>query len=408
MEFPVSGELTNEIPGPAVGLTTLLDYCMEEEDQSLNTFPLRPSAAGRCSRSLAFELWRYLGKPGAFPTEKKSPATKRLLSLGSSIEYHSIRNFQSITKKNPDFKITYKQQIVLLFQLDPANENDKKPPTIKGSVDFALENLKQGYTIFLDSKSAKDKFSQAYSTKWDETIDDLINMESTQTISIDHDDEGRQCVGASFWVPNLPAFVKELQDPFFVDNFTQLNLYCCTDFAKQINVPAGAIYKYNKNDSRHLEVRFAPSQELFDEFKTKCQGIYNLVMNAESLDDLKKRRCEFPIGTMKAAFCPCSIYAGEERGAGLKAWFATFPPKAWPTDTKKLKNKEVEALFGDFLQAEQDAERAEKIEQNLVGILIEENVNKVKLQNGQIFEVKHYKTGGVMNGPRTALKRTKA
>jgi hypothetical protein len=405
----VSGELNDSVPGPAVGLTTLLDICMEEDDQQYDVFPLRPSNSGKCSRALAFELWRYMGKPGAFPVEKKSPATKRLLSLGSSVEYHTIRNFGSIVKKNPDFKLTFRQQVLLLFKLKPANESDKNPPYIKGSLDFALENSKKGYTIFLDSKSAKDKFSQAYATKWDETIEKLQGLESLKTISVDFDDEGRQCVSASFWAPNLESFLAELDDPYFEDNFTQLNLYCCSDFAKEINVPAGSIYKYNKNDSRHLEVRFNPSQVLFDEFKEKCQGIYNLVMNTEDMDELKEKHCDFPLGTMKAAFCPCCTYAGEDKDARLKAWFATFSPKQWPTDTGRIKDGEqVEALFLDYLAQKEVADQAEETEQEIIKVLVASNVPKVKLKDGQVYEVKQYKTGGVMNGPRVALKRTKA
>jgi len=391
----VSGTSESKFPGPEVGFTTLIDLCLEEEDQSLDTFPLRPSSAGKCRRALACELYNYQGR-GSLPPEKKDPSTKRLLDLGSKVEYQAIQYFHKIAKRNPDYKITYKQQVLLFFKLKPANANDKNPPLIKGSLDLAVENRREGWTAFGDVKSAKDKFSYIFATKWDETADKLTNMKSVNRL-----DE------MTWTVDDLPAFIDELDDPFFADNFLQLNSYCSTEFAKTINVPFGFIYRVNKNDSRHIEVRFKPSDALFKEFEDKCNYVYQLVMNG-TLEDIRSMGCDFPLGSIKNAFCACHHMLSEDPEAARKAYFATFPPKKWPTDTRKLSEGNlIEKLFAEFEAANQQADQAAKIEMGLVDLLMKERVDKVRLENGHVYEVKNYKTGGVGGGPRTALKRGK-
>jgi len=388
--------MSSKVPGPQVGLTDLVDHLLVTDDTKYSAFPLRPSNAGRCSRALAYELYEYLGK-AKFTGESKTAETKRLLDLGTPIEYHVIKNMNLIPKANPDFKITYKQQVLLAFQLDPANAEDKNPPLIKGSLDFGVENQKERWTIFCDSKSAKDKFSQAFQTKWDETLSKLTNMSSVHPLS-----------DKAFWVEDLEAFLEELNDPFFSDNFVQLNVYCVNEFAKTINVVAGSIIKYNKNDSRWFEVRFKPNANLAKQFQDKCNLVYKAAMNGTE-ESIREMGCDFQMGSIKRAFCACTSYSGENKEESLQAYFRTFPKRQWATDVGKLKAQQAVATrFEKYLEALDKAAEAEREESAIIDLLSKEKCAKIRLEDGQVFEVKHFKTGGISNGPRVALKRAKA
>jgi hypothetical protein len=386
--------MISKVRGPEVGFTDLIDHCLNTEEHTFDMFPLRPSSAGKCTRAMAYELWEYLGK-GSFPKEQKDPNVKRLLSLGSSVEFHSIRNFDLISKANRDFRITYKQQVMIAFRLKPADKDDS-PPLVKGSLDFAIENRKEGWAIFADCKSAKDKFSSFMGSKWDETTEKLQTMESVTPIS-----------DTAFWAEDLEAFLKELNDPFFEDNFLQENVYCCTDFAKEVNCIAGLIYRYNKNDSRHIEVRFKPSETLAKRFEDKCNFVYKIAKTG-TLEDIDALGCDFLPGHIKNAFCACHLYSGEGQDGARKDYFATFPPKKWPTDLGRLRNADtLDTFFETYSKCRKDASLGEQIEQDIIKLLMEEKCQKVKLPNGQVYEVKQFKTGGVGNGPRVALKRAK-
>lgn len=392
----MSGKLkSGDVPGPNVGFTDLVDACLDADDTVYDAFPLRPSNAGKCSRALAAELYQWLGR-GKFPQEQKDPNVKRLLSLGSSVEYHVIRHFDMIPKANRDFRISYKQQVLVVGGLDPANSKDTSPPLVKGSLDFGVEHIREQWAIFLDCKSAKDKFSVAHATKWDETTEHLNEMNSTQAIS-----------ETAWWVEDLEAFVRELGDPFFEDNFLQLNIYCCTDFAKSINVIAGSILRYNKNDSRWIEVRFKPHPGLAAAFMSKANSIYKAAKNW-SLEDIRAKGCEFPPGHIKHAFCNCHLFFNENAEAARKAYFRTFPPKKWATDTDKFANKkDLESLFAAYEESLLAGEEAERLEADILRKLREEHCLKVRLPNSHVYEVRHFKTGGPANGPRICLRRTK-
>ncbi len=381
-----------KILGPNVAFVDLIDYCLDEQEDNYDSFPLRPSSVGRCSRALCFELFEWQGK-GAFPKEKKNPATKRLLSLGNPIEYQVIRNFELIQKVNPNFRVRFKQQYVDLFQLPNGQ-------WVGGSLDFAMMNRALTEGGIHDSKSKGDKFSYSHKSKWDETTEKLQEMSTAVSIS-----DGQGYVSENgFWVEDLPAFLEELNDPFFADNFEQTNLYSCSDFAKSHGINYGSVDQYNKNDSRLREIRFKPSDVLFKKFEDKCLYVFKTVESATK-EDLLQLRCDFIPGSVKYAFCPCRIMAGEDQKEALDRYFKTFPKRSWPTDADKL-GLETELAAYELLQA--TAEDGEKFEQEVCKVLLEKKVQKVRLSNGHVYELKNYKTGGIGNGPRVALKRSKA
>lgn len=382
--------MAEHFPGPEVGYTDLIDACLEKNDKGFNAFPLRPSASNKCEKALIYETKEYLGL-GKYPKQTMAPEVKRLLDLGYSVEWHSIKNFELISKYSEDFKIKYKQQSIPLFIL-PAKGPIKHPRVVEGSLDLAVMR-KTGGGGFGDVKSTKDKFSQIFKTKWDETIDKLKNMTTVEPLS-----------DKSFKVTApLPDFLKELNDPYFEDNFVQLNIYCCSRFAKEHSIDHGFIYRYNKNDSRHIDIRFIPHQGMADAFEEKSKRIYEKALEMEE-SSLASMRCTWPIGGIKYAFCDCHSYSGQDPNKALKSYFATFPKKKWPTEAKKLG---VIDKLNQYEMVLKDNQVLVKLEQEICQIMLDKKVDKVKLDNGNIYELKCYKTGGIANGPRTALKRSK-
>lgn len=381
-----------KVPGPAAGYTDLVDYCLDQQVDEGKRFPLSPSAANKCSRALTYELIEYAGL-GSFPKPKIEPQLKRLFALGHSVEWQVIKNLDLIPKLNPKYRVRFKQQVLPLFTLPAVGSLPER--LIEGQLDLAVIN-EEGDSGFLDVKSAKDKFHAAFKTYWDGSIDKFQGMTSLVPI------EGSS---QAFYANDLQAFLEELNDQYFEDNFIQLNLYSCSDTAKLYKVSHGAIYRYNKNDSRHVEIRFKPSDDLFHKIATKFGRIYSDV-GAYGASVTKGMRCEWPVGTIKHAFCPCHTYAQESADDALKAWFKTFPKKEWPVKEKEL-SPEAQEYAANLEQYIIFAQMAEEIEQKLAKHLSEARISKIELANGNVYELKSYKTGGPGGGPRLALKRSK-
>lgn len=363
------------IPGPSTGYTDLIDQAMEKieavESQE-NRFPLRPSAAGYCARRLAYSLMNFRGKAN-YPNEIKDPETKRLLNLGSSVEWHSIKNFELIKTVVPDMKVRYKQQVVTLFRLDPV-PSGAVPELIEGSLDLTLIMTNTGGLG--DVKSRKDKFSAAFKTEWDQQLDKFGQMKSLVPLS-----------GTAWYAPNLLDFLDELGDPFFSDNFVQTNEYLCTDWAKEHGIDHGFIYRYNKNDSRHLEIRFAPSQELYDFVRAKFNGI-NQAVDQGRPEDVEK---EYVLGSSRCAFCPFSKQCWGDVNS-LKEYFKTWPKKQWPTDIQDDGPGGLLADFNEYEVLAHQSEQRDRFEQMIVKTMEAQKLQKVRLPNGHIYELKLLKS----------------
>lgn len=374
---------STKVPGPEIGYSDLIDYVIQKdqkENDRPKTFPLRPSAAGYCARRLAYDLHGYLGK-GSYEQELNDPNVSRLLDLGNSIEWHAIKYFNKIGKAK------YKQQVVTLFALDDVN--GKPQPLIEGSIDFVV--IVNDWKGMGDVKSKKDGFSAFYKTKWDETIEQLDSMPSLQKLS-----------DTAWYADDLDAFVGELKDQFFIDNFIQLNSYLNTPFAKERGIDHGFIYRYCKNDSRHIEIRFKPSATLFEKVKEKFNRVNTLVQ----LEGPEAVERDHALGSIKCAFCPYSKYCYPNQDS-KKEYFKTWPKRAWPTDITRINSLKLRDLFLDYEDLMKTRQELEVIEQEIVRILNEKKELKVKLDNGNVYEVKYLKTGGPGNGPRLTLRRTK-
>lgn len=366
--------------GPEVGYTDLLDLAISEklkaEAEGPGYNPIRPSGAGYCARKLGYALNEYRGN-AKYPKELKSPATFRLLELGHAVEYAALKHFQLLKI----IQVKFKQQ-TLLFEPVKRGENIENE-ILMGSCDFVLWSQK--YKAVGDVKSRKDNFSAAYKTRWDEELDTFANMASLQQLS-----------ETAFYADNLDDLIEELGDDLFVDNLYQLNLYATSDFMAKVGVDHGFIYRYNKNDSRHLEIRFRPSQRAKKYVEDKFNNV-SLNVDAGTLEAIPK---EWMLGGIHCAFCDYRTQCWGDDDA-LRAYFNTFPKKEWPKDI----------VAGDFLAEvfetyEADLKIAndlETLEQAILKQMSERNMKKIRLPNGNVYETKYLKSPQ----PHVELRRSK-
>ncbi len=380
---------TNSIPGPAVGYTDLIDAVTnqraEEEATSPSRFPLRPSASGYCARRLAWELLEWSTQELVCEKEVRTPETMRLLKLGHSIEFPVIRDFRQLGAH----KVKYNQQTVSMFTLKADGAEDW---LVEGNNDFALWH--PDYRAVIDVKSTKDAFDKAYKSRWVGTLDKYDELESFQRIGPSMN---------AFYIEDLEAAVEELGDDWVVDNLLQLNLYCCSPFFQEREVDHGVIYKYNKNDSRHYEIRFKPSMAMFNKVKEKFNTIYKEVLE-HGEDGVQKVAKEYTLGSNRCAFCPFKSKCWEEDA--LKEWFKSLPPKSWPTSVGKLNpevREELDSLHKKYLTGVEESANLKKVEETICKIMEAEKIRKIEMSDGKIYRLAYLKSPR----PHLALRRDK-
>lgn len=353
--------------------------------------PLRPSSAGKDPRELAYEFMEYRGY-AQYDAEVMDPQTHRLLDLGGVIEKHLLYHLkQAFQKAGGDMEIRYQQQTLSFFRLPDGS-------LVEGNCDavFLPKSKKFGGCI-ADVKSKKDKFSMFYKTAWEELSAKLSGMKSVQ------------CFGEeSFWVEDVDAFIEELDDYFFAMNFYQLNMYFFDEhqFLRSRGIDHACILQYSKNDSRLREIRFKPSESIYQKVKDKFCMVQKIV--DETKDPTQVPR-ENVLGSAAVAFSKYKKIDWPEDDA-LKAFFNTLPAKQWPKDLDRLPAKEANALkdlFAKYKTALEYQEKLEGIEQKIVGILDSLKVFKVRFDEDNIYQMKRLKSGGVGGGERLVLRRGK-
>ncbi len=372
-------EQKSKILGPPVGYVDLLNQHTEAKSavpSDFKRFPLRPSSAGKCSRELAYELDTF--KNGTeYPRETLSAETSRIFSLGHSVEYNVNREFTVV----PGLHQKYKQQVVRMFKLDDGT-------WIEGSVDncFFLDYAIDGkqYKGIVDFKSKKDKFSSWTKSQWDEFDDKLNRLSSVSRIS-----------DTAVWIDNLASFIGQVDDPFLSANFLQLNFYACTDFIKESGIDHGAIIQYNKNDSRLREIRFKPSQQVFEQVRDKFLEVSRAVESSAGPTSVRR---DYALGSIKCAFCPFKKQCWGENTDALKAWFKTFPYREWPVDTHKLGDtgQNLEDLFEAYKEIENSEKEKKCIERLICLEMTNAEVEKIKLADKSVYEMKALQSGLVI------------
>ncbi len=375
--------------GPDVGITDLLDYEIteklkaEQEERKggkIKYHPLRPSSAGHCSRKLALELMEYRGK-AFYGKPLLEPSVYRLFELGHSVEFAALRSFQLVKI----FEQKYKQQSMSIFELERGAPGLEKE-IMEGSCDFVLFSKK--WRCIGDVKSKKDGFSSYVRTKWDEELEKFSGFKSLTKIS-----------STAFYATNLSNLIAELGDDWLVDNLLQLNLYAMSPFMREREIDFAFLYRYNKNDSRHMELRFRPSGEVFDLVEAK----FNRINKAVDTDQLPEA-CEFPIGSIRHAYCDCHLMLPYAATDPVRAFYQTCGSKVWPKDAKDLRRaSELKSLYKGFKGCENYLKKREKAEAKIIEICTEEKISKVKFEDGHIYQIK------LLKSPREhfELRRTK-
>lgn len=379
--------------GPPVGYIDILNIATEEsilKDSLIARNPIRPSSAGACTRELSFKLMEFTGQ-AKYDKPLITPETHRIFSSGHALEYDLIKQFEKHCKEF--FAVKYKQVPLDLFNFQEASRDDLKM-WVEGSNDLCF--VAPEWRCVIDVKTKKDKFSSWTDSTWNETSDKLRYMASVQVI-------GNSLT--SFWVEDLEAFLKELNDPFFEANFVQLNSYAHADFMKRRGIDHAAIIQYNKNDQRLREIRFKPHQGLFDKLKVKFETAIN---SADKGDPTLAPR-DYMIGSMKCAFCDYKKDCwAESTDDPLKEWFKTLPPKHWAKSVDMLQvpedvRMEVYAAKDAFETAEKNKDLLSQAEARFVKAIVETKQTKIKFDKDSVFEVKYLKTPK----PHTAIRRTK-
>lgn len=369
------------ILGPQESFCDLIDNHMLAMEQAKTTkyYPLRPSASGYCARRLAYDLMDYHGYK-SYGKEEKKPSVLRLLNFGHSVEFSALRNMDGL----PGWDVKYKQQVLSMFRLDPT-EPGTTGRLIEGSLDAVLWS--DAHRALLDVKSVGDRWSGSFKGKWEELLDKYSNMKSLVPFGNVDAKEGYK----AFYADSLEDFIAELNGDFLCDNLYQLNLYACSPFLVERGISIAVVYRYNKNDSRHMEIRFRPSQAVYQQTFQKFNSINQAVArrDPESID-----RQSF-LGSFRCAYCPHAKHCWGDADS-LKAWFATFPEREWPVRLNELSNSEaaqrLAGLFADYTAEKSHTSEADKIETQILEICTQEKITKLQLDNKQVYEVKYLKS----------------
>lgn len=357
--------------GPDVGYIDLMDEALlERQEKELavaeTSSPLRPSAAGACGRQLAYRFKAFRdGVP--YEQERKKPNVLRLLRLGHAVEKELISEMRGIEY----FRIKYTQQVLSFFKIS-------EQEFIEGSNDLCV--YLPGHKAIADIKTKGDKFYKAGPTKWAGELEKLANMQSVQALSDN-----------AFWVDDLEAFLGELDDDLFADNFLQLNLYCLNPFMQERGIDHAFILRYNKNDSRLMEVRFRPSQAVYDKVKNKFELVARTIDAGMSPDTVPR---DFLLGSEKCAYCPNKLQCWPKDDA-LKAFYQTFPKKEWPTDIDRIRDHELssalEDLYRQYVEVAPSVQETDRLADKLAKLMTDNGIHKVRFQDGHVYEAKQLK-----------------
>lgn len=377
LEISRKGNILSTLLGPSTGYVDILDAHLvsKSTDDSVKPRkynPLRPSAAGKCAHELATEYAQFKGlTPGS--QEVLNPELQRIFALGHSIEWLLIKSLQEV----PGFNIKYKQQVVRFGKLSDGT-------LLEGSLDLTI--FFNGEGGICDVKSKKDRHSSFGATGWNEADEGYEKMESVERVT-----------DKLFWINDLPAFLAELRDPWLPSNFIQLNMYANTEFIRDSGITHCSLFYFNKNDCRLREMRFRPSEEIYEQTKAKFNKVHDVVSSSDNKSISKallNLKCKLSTN--------CQHCWPDE---ATRAYFDTLPFKKWPKDTSYLgkAGQELEDLFKGFEEVLANEAAGTRIEQAIVRRMLDLDETKIRLPNKDVWEAKALKSPR----PHHELRRSK-
>lgn len=359
---------------PEVGIIDLFDAALlnkQQEDQDAGKswgFPLRPSAAGKCARALAYELNEHEGH-AKYPPEVKEPHTIRLLEFGHDIERHVL----NMMKRCGLFQIKYQQQVVTFCEL-PSGK------LIEGSVDFVV--VFDDYAMIGDVKSKGVKWSSGYASSWEDDDAKYQKMRSLKTIGEN-----------AYYAEDVEAFLAELNDSSITSNVMQLNGYARTDFMLERGIEYAFLLQYNKANSKLREIRWKTSQALADKVNEKFKTVADAIYSGKGPEAVDRTEV---LGSMSCAFCRFKETCWPEVDT-KKEYFQTLPDKKWATDTSYLGSRgdELEAVYTELAEQKKLQKDVDNIEERLLKLMLPSEgrqVKKVRFKDGTILEAKFLKS----------------
>lgn len=381
-----------DLLGPPAGYCEMLDHFTVEiaKKEALKPpkNPLRPSSAGKCTRELAFEYARFKGILDLH-VPPESAEVQRIFKMGHAVESHLKWEFRkAFDEAGGDYSLRYGQQVVRIMKLQDGS-------FIEGSVDDVFYST--SFKALVDYKSKKDKFSHHRKSKWDEDNDY-------------YREHAHEFAPSCFWIDDLNNFMKKFKydDPFTANNIYQLNLYFhdAHNFFQEVGVDHCVLIYKNKNDSRVRELRFRPSKMIFNEVIKKFTLAEKAVIEAKNPLDAPK---DFALGSVKCAFCNFRDFCHPEADT-KKEYFATLDKKHFAKNLRNLPKDTVDGLnelYSKYTAAIAASEDKDSLEEQIITLLENNKCWKIRFEDGNIFKIKRYKTGGPKGGPRTVLKRDK-
>lgn len=362
---------------PDVGIIDLFDAALlnrQAEEQEAGKswgFPLRPSAAGKCARALAYELNEFEGH-AKYPPEVKDAHTIRLLDFGHDIERHVL----NMMKRVGVFQIKYQQQVVTFCELPVTNR------LVEGSIDFVV--VFDDYSMIGDCKSKGVKYSQGYTSSWEEDDAKYQGLSTLKRIGEN-----------AYYAEDVEAFLRECNDSTITSNVMQLNGYARTDFMLERGIEYAFLLQYNKANSKLREIRWKTSQPLADKVNEKFKGIAEAIYTGKGPEAIDRTEV---LGSMSCAFCRFKETCWPEVDT-KKAYFSGLPKKYWATDTSYLgeRGDRMEEVYAEYVKAKKEQKNIDNIEQDLLKLMLPSDgeareVKKVKFKDGAILEARFLKS----------------
>ena len=348
----------------------MLDDLLQDQDKAKEFgMPLRPSNAGTCARRIAYEFAQYLGfENGPDMSEDKEANVLRLLNLGHFVETQVVEDF----KKLAPFNIKYTQQEVDIFTLNGGTR-------ISGHTDLgvfsSLGTNGESHAGIGDVKTIGDRWDAAFSSKWEHLLHTYEQCHSAVTFGPN-----------SFWVEDLNAFLNEIgNDDSLYKNLVQLNLYVCAPFMQERGVDHGFILRYNKNNSKLMELRFAPSQVVFQQTKARFDAIEAVAEHQDPTRVSKERM----LGSLDCTYCPANKTCWPK--VTKQELYAGAPSKRWATPAIDL-GGQFESALKVYARMDSEIEEKQKIEKVLLQQMDAQGIYKVKLGT-RVYEAKYLKSG---------------